>query len=173
MVGHADNFTDSALDRVAQALEAPLALAEERGAKIIVEPMIHCVVNSPDSYFALKKRVQSDAFGINLDILNLFTLADMYAPTEGMKRICGALAGEYDLVHCKDLVVTKGVHIHVDETPLGTGVADWGAVLPAIADSLPPDGWFIYEHIKTVDDARAGNAMLRDLCREAGITLGT
>jgi sugar phosphate isomerase/epimerase len=170
--GHADNFTDQALDEVAKALEKPLALAEEHGAKVVIEPMIHCMVSTPERFLSLKQRLKSEALRVNLDICNFLTLADMYNPIPAIERICGDLAGHYDLVHCKDLAVTEGVHIHIDETPLGTGMMDWAAALAFIARDLPMDGWFIYEHVKAAGDARRGAALLRQICAGASITLG-
>ena len=167
--GHPDNFTERALDEVATALEPVLALAEEHGARIVIEPMVHCVVSTPERYVALKQRVRSEALRINLDLCNFFTLGDMWQPTETVERLCGALSGHYDLVHCKDLAVTQDVHIHIDETPLGTGAVDWATAMRHIARDLPADGWFIYEHVKCADDARAGAKLLRDMAQKTGI----
>ncbi|NOZ20448.1 MAG: sugar phosphate isomerase/epimerase [Planctomycetes bacterium] len=169
MRGHPDNFTDRALDEVAVALDPVLSLAEQHGAKIVIEPMVHCVVSVPERFLALKERVKSNALRVNLDICNFFTLKDMWQPAEAVKRICGLLAGHYDLVHCKDLTVSQGVHIHIDETPLGTGVMDWETALHDIARDLPEGGWFIYEHVKSAEDARAGAKLLRDMAQKEGI----
>jgi len=93
----------------------------------------------------------------------------MWRPTEATKHICETLAGQYALVHRKDLAVTTGVHVHIDETPLGTGVMDWETALCCIARDLPQDGYLIYEHVKTPDDARTGVRLLRELADRAGV----
>ena len=170
--GHADNFTDQALDELAKALEKPLTLAEEYGAKILIEPMVHCAVGTPERFLSLKKRLKSESLRINLDIYNFFILSDIYNPIPAIERICGALAGYYDLVHCKDINVTDGVHIHVDETPLGTGVMDWYRAMSFIAQDLPKDGWFIYEPVKSAGDAHVGDKILRQISVNVNINLG-
>jgi len=169
MNGHADNFTDDAIDAAARGLAPVVKLAEQHGVIVAVEPMIHAVVCTPERFVKLKEKVGSDALTVNLDICNFLTYADMFRPTEATKHICETLAGHYALVHCKDLAVTTGVHIHIDETPLGTGVMDWETALSYIARDLPEDGYFIYEHVKTGEDARAGVKLLRELTEELGI----
>ena len=169
LCGHRDNFTDKALDEAARGIEPVCRLAEKHGVKIAIEPFIQCVINTPERYLKLKEKVASPALTVTLDVCNFFTFEDMWRPTEAVTRICSALAGHYALVHCKDLAVAKGVHIHVDETPLGTGVADWAAALKFIARDLPADGWFIYEHIKAPEHAPAGMRYLREAAAKAGV----
>ncbi len=169
MNGHADNFTDEAIDAAARGLEPMVKLAEEHGVIMAVEPMVHAVVCTPERFLKLKEKVGSDALTVNLDICNFLTYADMWRPTEATKHICETLAGHYALVHCKDLAVTTGVHVHIDETPLGTGVMDWEAALPYVARDLPEDGYFIYEHVKTPEDARTGVKLLWDLAEKLGL----
>ena len=170
MNGRPDSFTDDAIDAAARGLEPMVKLAEEHGVIIAVEPMVHAVVCTPERFLKLKEKVGSDALTVNLDICNFLTYADMWRPTEAAKHICETLAGHYALVHCKDLTVTTGVHIHIDETSLGTGVMDWETALRYIARDLPEDGYFIYEHVKTADDARAGAELLRSLAQKIGIS---
>ena len=167
--GHRDNFTDAALDEVARRLEPTVAIAETHGVLLTVEPFVQCAVNTPERFLALKKRVASDALMVNLDICNFFTYEDMWRATDAVTRTCRLLAGHYPLVHVKDLAVTEGVHIHIDETPLGRGALDWETAMRLIERDLPEDGYFLYEHVKTPRDARAGVAMLRELARKTGI----
>ncbi|OPZ21347.1 MAG: Xylose isomerase-like TIM barrel [candidate division BRC1 bacterium ADurb.BinA364] len=168
--GHRDNFTAAALDEAARGLEPICRLAEKHGAQIAIEPFIQCVVNTPERYLRIKEKIASPALTVNLDLCNFFTFDDMWRPSEASARICAALAGHYSLVHCKDLAVSKGVHIHIDETPLGTGVADWTTALQFIARDLPADGWFIYEHIKAPEHAPAGMRYLLEAAAKAGVS---
>jgi len=169
--GHRDNFTEAALDEAARGLASVVKLAESHGVQIAVEPFIQCVVNTPERFLALKEKVGSPALTVNLDVCNFFAFEDMWRPTEAVARICSALAGHYSLVHCKDLTVSKGVHIHIDETPLGTGMVDWDAAMGLVARDLPADGWFIYEHIKAPEDAQRGMEYLTEICKKHGVRL--
>ena len=47
---------------------------------------------------------------------------------------------------------------------------DWETPLRYIARDLPKDGYFIYEHVKTPDDARTGVRLLRSLAQEIGVS---
>jgi sugar phosphate isomerase/epimerase len=170
MNGHADNFTDEAIDAAARGLEPVVTLAEEHGVIIAVEPMVNAVVCTPERFLRLKQTVGSDALTVTLDICNFLTFADMWQTEEAAKRICETLAGHYSIAHCKDLTVTEGFHMHIDEAPLGKGMVDWETALGCIAKDLPQDGFFIFEHVKTEEDARAGVALLHDLAGRVGIS---
>ncbi|MCX7012309.1 MAG: sugar phosphate isomerase/epimerase [Candidatus Sumerlaeota bacterium] len=172
LCGHPNNFGEQALDDAARGLAPLVKLAESHGVQIAVEPFIQCAVNTPERFLKLKEKIGSPALTLNLDICNFFTYEDMWKPAEAVERICKALAGQYSFVHCKDLTVSKGVHIHIDEAPLGTGVVDWSLALRHIGRDLPADGWFIYEHIKAAKDARAGMQYLGRAAEKAGVRLG-
>ena len=60
--------------------------------------------------------------------------------------------------------------MHIDEAPLGKGMVDWETALGCIAKDLPQDGFFIFEHVKAEEDARAGVALLHDLAKHVGIS---
>ncbi|OPZ12542.1 MAG: hypothetical protein BWZ10_02082 [candidate division BRC1 bacterium ADurb.BinA364] len=67
--------------------------------------------------------------------------------------------------------MAPGVHLHIDEAPLGAGVTDWPTALRYFARDLPADGWVILEHAKTPEDARLGLRNLRAAAAEAGVEL--
>jgi len=167
--GHGDNFTEAALDHAARELAPVARLAESHGARLAIEPFIQCVVHSPERFLALQEKVGSPALTLNLDLCNFFTYEDMWRPKETAERICQALAGQYVVVHAKDLIVSEGVHIHIDETPLGAGVTDWDTALRFIAKDLPADGYVVVEHAKTAEAVRMGVQNIRLAAQRAGV----
>lgn len=84
--GHRENFTDAALDHSARELAPVVALAEEHGVVLAVEPFVQCAVNTPARFLALKDRVGSDALAVNLDICNFFTYDNMWRPAEAVRH---------------------------------------------------------------------------------------
>ena len=59
--GDARNFTDQALDEVAEVLKPVLVLAEEFGVYLTIEPYLKTAIYSPERFLALHARVGTDA----------------------------------------------------------------------------------------------------------------
>lgn len=167
-LGHPDNFTEAGLDALARELAPWVKRAECHGVKLVVEPEIHWVVSTPERFLRLKEKVGSEALMVNLDVCNLFNWEAMWQPTETVTHLCKTLAGHYSAVHCKDLTVRAGAHLHIDEAPFGKGRVDWKTALRFIGETLPEEGYVILEHVKTAEHARSGVALLRDRVRSAG-----
>ena len=51
-------------------------------------------------------------------------------------------------------------------------VMDWSRAMSFIAQDLPKDGWFIYEHVKSAGDAHVGDKILRQISVNVNINLG-
>ncbi len=167
------NFTDQAIDEVARVMGPLLKLAEKHGAFLCVEPYIHCVVCTPERFLKLKEKVGSDALMCTLDICNFYTYPTMFTPTEHVRHVCETLKGHYRCVHAKDMIVSPGFHIHIDEADfLGQGSTDWITALQLIDRDMAGDGFVILEHHKTADTVRKGMANLKKAAEQAGVTLG-
>lgn len=169
--GDRRNFTDAALDEVARALEPLLALAEEHGVKLSIEPYLKTAIHSPERFLALHQRLGSDALRVNVDVTSLYAYWDLWDPRETVAHVCTALAGHYGLGHLKEVALDEGFHIHAGLAPLGQGPTDWAQVLRLMAPHLPADSWVILEHVQTPEEGRASVALLRDAAHEAGVTL--
>lgn len=169
--GDPRNFTDRALDEVARALSTLLALAEQHGVKLSIEPYLKTAIYSAERFLALKQKVGSDALRVNIDVTSLYDYWDLWDPGETARHTCAALAGHYGLVHVKEVALNEGFHIHAGLAPLGTGPTDWAEVLRLVAPHLSQDSWVILEHVLTPEEARSSLALLRDAAAQAGVTL--
>jgi sugar phosphate isomerase/epimerase len=169
--GDPRNFTDEAMDVLADALEPVVALAEDHGAKITIEAYLKTAIYSADRFLALKERLPSDALRCNVDPSSLYTYWDLWDAAGTVRHTCTALAGHYGLVHLKEVALDEGFHIHAGLAPLGAGVTDWTEMLRLIADHVPEDSWVILEHVQTAEEGRASLALLRAAAGEAGVTL--
>ncbi|MBN1580832.1 MAG: sugar phosphate isomerase/epimerase [Anaerolineae bacterium] len=169
--GDARNFTDQALDEVARALAPLLALAEEHGVNLSIEPYLKTAIHSPERFLALQERVRSPALRCNIDPTSLYTYWDLWDPRETVHHVCTALAGHYGLAHVKEVALAEGFHIHAGLAPLGTGMTDWSQMLRLMAPYLPEDSWVILEHVQTPDEARSSLGLLRVAADAAGVTL--
>ena len=176
-VGDARNYTDAALDEVAEALIPMLALAERHGAKLSIEPIIKSAVYGPESFLALHERVAraggaSDALRVNVDPTSLYDYWDLWDSKETVRHFCITLAGHYGLGHVKEVALSEGFHIHAGLVPLGAGNTDWAEMLRLVAPHMPEDSWVILEHVATPEEGRNSLGILRAAAKEAGVSLG-
>ncbi len=169
--GDPRNFIEAALDVLAEALAPFVALAEQHGAKLSIEPYLKTAIYSPERFLALYERVPSDALRINLDVTSLYAYWDLWDSTETVRHICTSLAGHYGLAHIKEVALAEGFHIHASLAPIGTGVTDWAEVLRLMAPHVPEDSWVILEHVLSPEEGRASYAHLQAAAGEVGVTL--
>jgi sugar phosphate isomerase/epimerase len=169
--GDARNFTDAALDELAQALAPMLDLAEQHGAKLTIEPYLKTAIYSPERFLALYDRLQSDALRINIDVTSLYAYWDLWDSADTVEHVCTALAGHYGLGHLKEVALEEGFHIHAGLAPIGTGITDWAEVLRLMAPHIPNDSWVILEHVLSLEEGRQSYAYLQDAADRAKVTL--
>ena len=170
--GDARNFSDEALDKVADALKPFLEAAAKHGAKLSIEAYLKTAVNSPESFLKLKDKVGgTDALRCNIDVTSLYDYQDLWDSTSKVEHVCTALAGHYGLGHIKEVALDEGFHIHAGLAPLGKGPTDWVQVLRLMAPHLPEDSWVILEHVLSPKEGRASIKLLRTAATEEGVTL--
>jgi sugar phosphate isomerase/epimerase len=169
--GDTRNFTDAALDELAQALAPMLDLAEQYSAKLAIEPYLKTAIYTPERFLALYDRVQADALRINIDVTSLYAYWDLWDSEETVEHVCTTLAGHYGLGHLKEVALEEGFHIHAGLAPIGTGVTDWAEVLRLMAPHLPDDSWVILEHVLSPEEGRRSYAYLQDAADKAKVTL--
>ena len=169
--GDARNFSDQALDELADALVPALTLAEQYGVNISIEPYLKTAIYSPERFLALQKRVKSSRLRINIDVTSLYDYWDLWDARKTVEHICTTLAGHYGLGHIKEIALAEGFHIHAGLAPLGQGVTDWGQVLGLMAPHMPDDSWVILEHVQTPEEGRASLALLRTAAAQVNVAL--
>lgn len=170
--GDARNFTDDALDKVAEVLKPLLEMAEKYGAKLSIEAYLKTAVNSPERFLKLKERVgHTDALRVNIDVTSLYNYDDLWNPAQKVEHICTALAGHYGLGHLKGIALNEGFHIHAALAPITEDPTDWAQVLRLMSPHLPDDSWVILEHVLSPEEGRASLVHLRDAAASADVTL--
>ncbi|MCU0501709.1 MAG: sugar phosphate isomerase/epimerase, partial [Anaerolineae bacterium] len=86
--GDARNDTGVALDEIAAGLAPVLALAEQYGVRLSIEPYLKTAISSAGRFVALWERVKSPALRANVDVTSLYDYADMWQPAETVRRTC-------------------------------------------------------------------------------------
>jgi sugar phosphate isomerase/epimerase len=166
-----NNFTDAALDEMAEALAPLLALAEEHGVYLTIEAYLKGAISSPERFLALQKRTGSPALKSNIDVTSLYDFHDLVDPSTLIERVCTELAGHYGLVHLKEVALSEGFHLHAGLVPLGQGPTDWAEILRLTAPHLPADSWVVLEHVQSADEAEASLSLLREAAASVGVDL--
>jgi len=170
--GDARNFTEEALDKVADVLMPHLEAAERHGVKLSIEAYLKTAVCSPEAFLRLKDKVGgTDSLRCNVDVTSLYDYGDLWDPTVKVEHVCRTLVGHYGLGHIKEVTLREGFHIHAELAPLGTGPTNWAGVLSLMAPHLPEDSWIILEHVQSPEEGRASVKLLRAAADEAGVTL--
>ena len=179
--GDARNFSDEALDKVADALKPYLAAAEQHGAKLSVEAYLKTAVHSPETFLKLKDKVGGmDTLRCNVDVTSLYDYQDLWDPTSKVEHV-GAAGEEGEGLAVEQppglLGQPTGEHQPVGARqeigpPLGNGPTNWAQVLRLIAPHLPADSWIILEHVLSPEEGCASIELLRTAADEAGVTLG-
>jgi sugar phosphate isomerase/epimerase len=165
------NLGEAALHEMAQALAPLVALAEQHGVKLSIEPYLKTAIYNAERFLALEALVKSNALRINIDVTSLYNYEDLLDPRETVRRFCTLAAGHYGLGHIKEIALAEGFHFHAGLVPLGKGLTDWADVLCRMAPHLPDDSWVILEHVQTPAEARASLALLRAAAGKAGVVL--
>jgi sugar phosphate isomerase/epimerase len=141
------------LDLFQDALEELAPLAEQLGVAICVEPEPGLVIERSDQYLSFKRRIDSPAIALNLDVGHLYCVGE--DPAEAV----GKLAGEIRHIQLEDIALTRE-HRHL--TP-GDGAIDFRALRTAL-DAIRYDGYVTVELYPYLDDpSSAARTSLRRL----------
>ncbi len=123
---------EAAYQRLLDFVKSAVAVAEQCGARVGIEPVSYHTLNTPEMTRRLLDDVGSDHLGVVLDLANLVT-RETTAPQAQRKLLDRALSlfGDRILVlHVKDGVF--GSEGKWENRPLGQGVMDWANLLPEL-----------------------------------------
>lgn len=165
------NDSEESLDQYARALEPFRADAERREVNICVEPYLKGVINSPERFRDLKRRLPSAALRCNIDPTSLYQFRDAMDSRDVITRVTRKLADYVGRIHVKEVALAPGFHIHLGLVPLGEGCTDWAELLRMLGDAVPCETWVLLEHIADADECERSMAILRSAAAEANVTL--
>ena len=126
-----------------------------------LEPMQWMLPWNPRQYLKLLRDVDQKGCGVHMDIFNF--VRDPYGYThqeELMEEAFSLLGGSIASSHLKDILLTTGTTVRIQETPLGTGQGKLGTYLHHLS-LLPKDTPVLLEHLDSLDEYRAAMSFLR------------
>jgi sugar phosphate isomerase/epimerase len=149
---HPKNFTQEGLDDLVSEMKKVAPYAEDTGISVCPETTQWCILNSPERMKEYIDRVDSEYIKVTFDLTNHMRPDRISDSGRFMRCVIDMLGDGIGMLHVKDVTLTDGLVIHIDEAPMGTGLLDHEAVIKA-SGSLEPWKPFSLEHFndRTVD----------------------
>jgi sugar phosphate isomerase/epimerase len=165
----ADDLTEEAFCLVVETTRRIIDAVKPKRTYYTIEPMPWMYPDSPDSYLRLLKVVDRPACGVHLDPVNMITSPGRFFHNGAFLRECFEKLGPHiRSVHAKDIVLGRGLTVHLDEVAPGRGELDYRVFLRE-TDALDPDTPLMLEHLQTEDEYREAADYVRRIAREVGI----
>lgn len=150
--GYKENYAPETCAAIVESVRAIIGAAKPRRAKYALETMPWMYPDSPESYLKLIADINSPAFGVHMDMVNMINCPDRYFNNTAFTRRTFALLGDRILsCHVKDVILRNRLTISLEETFPGTGGFDIAAYIAA-ADAVSPGMPMIIEHLASEDD---------------------
>jgi sugar phosphate isomerase/epimerase len=166
---HPDNLSPKFFDATVENAREIIDAVRPRRAKFALEMMGWALPDSPDSYLALIKAVDRDAFAVHLDPCNLINSpARFYRNTELLNECFDKLGRWIVSCHAKDLTWDVEMNVHFREVCLGAGELDWRTYLARLA-ALPGDVPLMIEHMSGAEEYDKSRRFLFDLAPKVGV----
>ena len=136
-----------------------------------LETMPWVYPDSPESYLALIKAVDREAFAVHLDPVNLVCSPQRYFDTAALIRACFAVLGPHiKSCHAKDVTLRGQLLVHLDEVRVGLGSFDYRVYLEELS-KLDPDTPLMLEHLSTAEEYEAAGEHIRSVARTVGVAM--
>ncbi|MHB8900273.1 MAG: sugar phosphate isomerase/epimerase family protein [Thermoguttaceae bacterium] len=169
---HPDNLSPDFLDAVVDNARTIIDAVKPKHARLAYEMMGWALPDSPDSYLAIIKAVDRDAFGVHLDPCNLVNSpARFYRNTDLLNECFDKLGPWIVSCHAKDIAWDVEMQIHFREVVLGEGSLDYRTFLTRLA-ALPGDVPLMIEHLKNAEEYAQSRQYLLQIATDAGVPLG-
>lgn len=143
----AENFSDATFRLIVETVQTILDAVKPAQASLTLELVPDIFPYSCDSYLDLLRAVNRPGFAVHFDLANLAATPYLcYHSAELIQECVEKLGPWIKSCHAKDVVVTKGMVVHIDETRPGLGCLDYAALIRAL-DRLDADMPLMMEHL--------------------------
>ncbi|MFA6471176.1 MAG: sugar phosphate isomerase/epimerase family protein [Candidatus Latescibacterota bacterium] len=144
---HPDNHTQKTFDLLIQNTKELVPYAEDAGVMLCPETTQFTIVNTIEKMKEYCDRLDSPFATIIFDPVNHTTSERAYETGRYVQCAIAYLGDRIGEIHVKDVMVDdKQLVVHIDETPMGTGLMDHAAIMKASV-LLQPWKTFSLEHI--------------------------
>ena len=146
---HPDNWSDATWERLVQRVWALLEGVEDMGVCLCFEPHRHTTLNSLENLADLMADTASFRVRIALDPVAILTPEAAGESRRALAEIFASLGDTIAVARATDArLVDTGEKAHLEPTPLGEGMLDYGTYLKLL-DALEHDTPLVVKHQPT------------------------
>jgi sugar phosphate isomerase/epimerase len=165
-----ENLIPAARDQLVSTLKTIAAKAEAEKVDVVIETHLLTIMGSPEINRDVIEAVGSSRMSVVMDYVNHFqNLDQVYANAARLEHIFSIMNPISILGHCKDIKLSPGLVLHIDEEIPGDGELDLATAL-RLWHAAHPDGYMLLEHLPNEKYPRAAENTLK-VIKEAGIPL--
>ena len=150
--GYRENFSDELWDMAVRMIQEIIDRAAPTRTKFSIESMPWMIPSSPDEYVRLIEKVNRDAFGAHLDVVNMITSPERYFFNDRFLEECfSKLKGKICSCHLKDINLKQEYTFQLEECACGNGTLDI-ELFARLATAEDPQMPMIIEHLTTDEE---------------------
>lgn len=164
------NCEPGRLEQLIETLQRVASKAEAEGMTIVIETHVLTIMGSPETNRQVIDAVGSPRMRVVMDFVNHFqSLEQVYHSTIRLNHIFDEMGPVSAVGHVKDIRISDGLVLHIDEEIPGEGVLDLVTALRRW-EQLYPDGYMLVEHLP---DEKIPQAVenVRRIAAEAGVDI--
>ena len=167
---HRDNYREENVDRLVETLRPLARQAEGAGVTLAMETHALSIMDPPQKCREIVEAVGGGSFRLILDAVNHFqSLQQVYHSSDWVNHIFDEIGAIAPLAHLKDLKVSNGLVLHIDQEMPGEGELDLALVLQRF-HALHPEGYGLIEHL-AVDRIPQAAANIRRIAAANGVDI--
>ena len=167
---HRDNHLPESRDRLIETLKPIVRKAEMEGVILALETHVISIMDPPEKCRHIVEAIDSDSLRLIMDAVNHFpSRQQVYDSARFLNYLFDILGPLSPLAHLKDIVVSDGLVLHIDQEIPGEGQLDSALMLKRF-DALHPDGYGLIEHLSG-EQIPLANANLRRIASENDIDI--
>ncbi|MFH1566770.1 MAG: sugar phosphate isomerase/epimerase family protein [Gemmatimonadota bacterium] len=167
---HRDNHRPEHVETLVSTLRPLARKAEQEGVILAMETHAVSIMDPPEKCREIVEAVGSEHLRLIMDAVNHFQcLQQVYHSSDWVNHIFDAMGPVAPLAHIKDLKVSSGLVLHIDQEVPGEGELDLALVLRRF-EALHPDGYGLIEHLGA-DQVPRAVANVRRIAAANGVVI--
>jgi sugar phosphate isomerase/epimerase len=164
------NYEPGRFEQLIETLRRIADKAEQEGVTVVIETHLLTIMGSPEINRRVIDAVGSDRLRLVMDFVNHFqSLEQVYHSTDRINHIYDVMGSLSAAGHVKDIKISDGLVLHIDEEVPGEGLLDLATALRRWEQGHP-DGYMLVEHLPEAK-IPAAVANVRRIAEEAGIAI--
>ena len=162
----AENFSEATFRLIVETVQTILDAVNPARTSFTLELVPDIFPYSCDSYLDLLRAVNRKGFGVHFDLANITVTPYLcYHNAELIQECVDKLGPFIKSCHAKDVIVSKGMVVHIDETRPGLGCLDYRALIRAL-DRLDADMPVMMEHLSSNHEYQLAAEYIRSCAEE-------